>query len=68
MWGKKSDPSKPIDDSEDESGLGTSLDMEDDITDGDIATIEAQYENIGKTKHKTYRINPDFGKYLASHL
>ena len=49
MWGKRSVASKPIDDSEDESGPGTSLDMEDDITDGDIATIEAEYENTGKT-------------------
>ena len=68
MWGKRSVASKPIDDSEDESGPVTSLDMEDDITDRDIAAIKAQYENIEKTKHKTYRINPDFGKYLASHF
>lgn len=62
MWGKRSNTGKPIADSEEESGLGTSLDMEDDITDGDIPSIEAEFENMEKTKHKTYRMNPDFGK------
>ena len=62
MWGKRSVASKHIDDSEDESGPVTSLDMENDITDREIdAEIKAEYGNSGKPKHKTYRINPDFG-------
>jgi hypothetical protein len=44
MWGKRSHAGKPIDDSEDESGLGTFLHIEYDITDGDIAAFEAEYE------------------------
>ena len=62
MWGKRSQASMPIDNSKGESELGTSLEMENDITDREIdAEIKAEYGNSGKPKHKTYRINPDFG-------
>ena len=43
MWGKRSQASMPIDNSKGERGLGTSLEMENNITDRDIdSEIDAE--------------------------